>query len=128
MNDMFDYLDRWINMIDQGPSSYLPYDIVLMGDGVAKVNVAVAGFDRSELDVYVKGDKLVIEGRQSRDEEDSEAKYPRYVHRGIAKRKFRQMFTIDSGSVIDAELENGILSVLLTARDGSAGRKQIEIN
>ena len=73
--------------------------------------MAVAGFSEDELEVTVKEDMLVIEGRATEAAEEEEKTF---LHRGIAKRAFERRFRLaDTIRVTGAGFENGLLNVEL---------------
>jgi molecular chaperone IbpA len=89
--------------------SYPPYNIELVTEDKYRVTMAVAGFDRSELEIETERDLLKIVGRRQKDD----AK-PTYLHRGIAARDFEHRFQLaDHVKVVGAKLENGLLSIEL---------------
>ncbi|HMN80855.1 MAG TPA: Hsp20 family protein [Burkholderiaceae bacterium] len=104
--------DRLANLLDatlQGdnPPAYPPYNIELAGEDRYRITMAVAGFERSELDIEVERESLKITGRKQRDE------VPRtYLHRGIAARDFEHRFQLaEHVKVVGATYQNGLLSV-----------------
>ena len=107
-------------------STYPPYNIKQLSDDNYKIEVAVAGFSKSELRVELHNNQLAIEGsKQSNEDSGSNG----YVYRGIAGRQFRQTFALaDHVKVVTSELKDGILTVEL-ARDLPEEKKprQIEI-
>jgi molecular chaperone IbpA len=89
--------------------SYPPYNIELVTEDQYRVTMAVAGFDRSELEIETERDQLRIVGR--RQKEDTKHTY---LHRGIAARDFEHRFQLaDHVKVVGAKLENGLLSIEL---------------
>lgn len=107
----FDHLDRLFDAIsrdDVGRNTYPPYNIEKIGEDSYRISMAVAGFREDELDVSLSDSVLHVSGR-------SEEKTPEnvsYLHRGIAKRAFEHRFELASTiKVVDARLENGILTV-----------------
>ena len=89
--------------------SYPPYNIELVSEDRYRIAMAVAGFDRSEIDIEAENDTLKITGRKQRDET------PRtYLHRGVAARDFAHSFKLaDHVRVLSAQLENGLLAIEL---------------
>jgi len=103
-NDMFDRLNTVHTMASH--QSYPPYNIVKVEDDVFRVDLALAGFDKKDVDVTVDNGTLVIKGEVATDD-DSEA-----VYKGIAARKFTRTFALgEYMEVTAAELKNGLLSV-----------------
>jgi molecular chaperone IbpA len=104
--------DRLAQMMDnalRGDSqpSYPPYNIELTEEDKYRITMAVAGFDRSELDIEVEQDELKITGRKQRP-----ASQATYLHRGIAARDFEHRFQLaEHVKVVGANLENGLLSI-----------------
>jgi molecular chaperone IbpA len=86
--------------------SYPPYNIVKVEDDVFRVDLALAGFDKKDVDVTIDNGTLVIKGEVSA-EDSGEA-----IHKGIAARKFTRTFALgEYMEVTGAELKNGLLSV-----------------
>lgn len=87
--------------------SYPPYNIELVEENRYRISMAVAGFDRSELDIETVRDTLKVVGRRQKDGEEH-----RYLHRGIAARDFEHRFQLaDHVKVVSASLENGLLNI-----------------
>ncbi len=104
--------DRLAQMLDNSlrsetQPSYPPYNIELAGEDKYRITMAVAGFDRSELDIEVENDALKVTGRKQR-----ETTQRTYLHRGIAARDFSHRFQLaEHVKVIGATLENGLLGI-----------------
>jgi molecular chaperone IbpA len=91
-------------------TNYPPYNVIQHDENNFEIEVAVAGFDRSDISVEVNQDRLLIKGTRQKEEDES-----KYVHRGLAARDFEREFTlVDHVEVGEAELTNGILRVKLT--------------
>jgi molecular chaperone IbpA len=120
-------LEQMQNTLMGGTSSYPPYNIKQLSEDRYKIEMAVAGFAKSDLRVELHNNQLMIEGsKQSSDDSGSAG----YIYRGIAGRQFRQTFALaDHVKVIGSELRDGILTVELE-RDLPEEKKprQIEIN
>ena len=87
--------------------NYPPYNIKKIDDEHFVIEMAVAGFGKSNLDIELKDDTLTITGSHDADEGD-------YVYQGIANRAFTRKFTLaDTVVVKNAELVNGLLKVAL---------------
>ncbi|GIZ51546.1 Hsp20 family protein [Noviherbaspirillum aridicola] len=104
--------DRLATLFDQalrtdGQPSYPPYNIELVGEDKYLITMAVAGFDRSELEIETERDQLKVVGRKQKDE----AKRT-FLHRGIAARDFEHRFQLaDHVRVVGARLDNGLLNI-----------------
>lgn len=87
--------------------NYPPYNVIQVDDTHYIVEVAVAGFEESELDVELTDRVLTIKGQKP-----TEIKEPGYIHKGISTRNFTRTFTLaDNVEVKLASVKNGVLSV-----------------
>ena len=83
------------------------YNIKKAGEDNYILEMAVAGYKKSDINVNVTDGVLSIEGNSSDKEED-------FVHRGIAKRAFqRQLQLSEYVECKGAKLEDGMLKVEL---------------
>jgi molecular chaperone IbpA len=90
-------------------TSYPPYNIELVGEDKYQITMAVAGFDRSEIEIETERDTLKITGRKQREEATRN-----FLHRGIASRNFEHSFQLaDHVRVVGAKLDNGLLHIEL---------------
>lgn len=93
----------------QKATGYPPYNIKKVKDDKYVIELAVAGFAKSDIEIQLQGNKLVIQG-QSKDE-DAE-----FLYKGIANRGFSREFTLaDKVEIKDAEIVNGMLKVWLSS-------------
>jgi molecular chaperone IbpA len=89
-------------------TSYPPYNIYRDGENATILEMALAGFKESELNVVVEDRNLKISGRK----ETTTSKSDGYIYKGIATRSFEKTFTLRNGSkVLSAEYADGILTV-----------------
>ena len=83
------------------------YNIKKAGEDKYTLEMAVAGYKKSDINVNVTDGVLSIEGKSSDKEED-------FVHKGIAKRAFqRQLQLSEYVECTAAKLEDGMLKVEL---------------
>ena len=81
------------------------YNIKRIKDDKYVLEMALAGYKKSEVKVEVTDGVLSIEGNTSKEAED-------YVHRGISKRAFaKQLQLADYVECTGAKLEEGMLKV-----------------
>jgi len=81
------------------------YNIKRIKDDKYVLEMALAGYKKSEVKVEVTDGVLSIEGSTSKEKED-------YVHRGISKRSFaKQLQLADYVECTGAKLEDGMLKV-----------------
>ena len=106
----FENLNRLVDLASRGESeAYPPYNIEKLGDGAYRISMAVAGFNRDELDLVVQENMLVVVGRAN---EAPDGSAREFLHRGIAKRAFERRFQLaDTIKVTGASYENGLLNV-----------------
>lgn len=106
--------DRLAKLFDEAQrsesqTSYPPYNIELVTDDKYRIEIAVAGFSQSELEIETERDTLKISGRKNK--EDTKHTY---LHRGIAARDFEHRFQLaDHVKVVGANLSNGLLHIEL---------------
>jgi molecular chaperone IbpA len=121
--------DRLFDMLESGPGmgglgeNYPPFDLIRVDDNRFRIEVAVAGFKPSELDITAQQNVLIIRG------ERSEPSGLDYVHRGIANRSFERRFALaDHIQVRGAEMKDGLLSLELVREIPEAMKpRRIEI-
>lgn len=108
--------------------NYPPYNIIGVDDDNWLVEIAVAGFDKDEIDITVENGQLVIKGDHVTVEEDEGPEHE-YLHRGISSRSFERTFTLaDHVEVKNADIKNGILTIALEREVPEALKpKRIEI-
>lgn len=101
-------LDRINNVYREATNqSYPPYDVLKTGEDSYEVSLAVAGFAKDELSIYVDNGSLVIEGLK-----ESVTAPSSYLHKGIAARKFVRTFALSEYMEVQgATLADGILKV-----------------
>ena len=106
---MFDNLHRTAKTTGQINGNFPPYNIVKQSETLYTIEVAVAGFTESELEVEVINNELVVKGMHINKEEGKE-----YLHQGISARDFIRMFALADNVVVNgASVQNGILTVNL---------------
>jgi molecular chaperone IbpA len=91
--------------------SYPPYNIKQVSKNKYVIELAVAGFAKSDIEVTLEGNKLVIKGSAKEDELKEEENF---LFKGIANRNFARSFTLaDKIEIGQAEMVNGMLRVWL---------------
>lgn len=105
---MDDYFDR-IFRLHETTSNYPPYNLVDVSAVESRLEIALAGFKKAEVNVYTQDGKLFVEGQK----EDKETETS-YLHKGLAQRSFTRVWTLsDETEVRQVEFEDGLLSVTL---------------
>ena len=109
---LFDRLDRLYTKSLQN-ASYPPYNIKKVEDNKYVIEMAVAGFSKTDLEITLDGGKLTISGK-TKESDDLDNANAYYFYKGIAERAFTRHFTLaDSVEIKNAEMVNGILKVWL---------------
>ena len=105
---MDDYLDRFFNESPQ-TSNYPPYNLIQLNNHESKLEIALAGFKKDELQVFTEFGKLYVKGRKEESENIGE-----FVHKGLAQRSFERVWTItDDTEIGSVEFADGLLTVEL---------------
>jgi len=108
-DDQVNRLQKLHDDVTKHIPNYPPYNIRKTGDSTYTIELAVAGFAQSEIDIEIDGGKLVVRGNVK----DSEPE-DNFLFKGIANRAFTRAFAIDDQiEVKDAELFNGMLKIAL---------------
>lgn len=119
-----DELDKMIDhMLGTQAPTYPAVDIYVENSKTV-IEVAVTGFSESEINTYVEADKLIIEGKKTKDTTEKE-----YSTRKIAKRDFKLSYKLlKHVADVKAKLEYGILTLVLETDETKETRKQITIS
>jgi len=105
----FDRLEQLLNDAQRNDAtpSYPPYNIELVSEDQYRIVMALAGFNRSEIDITFERDSLQIVGRKQKDGVERT-----FLHRGIAARDFEQRFQLANHvKVTGASFDNGMLTI-----------------
>tara|TARA_R100000005_G_C4921523_1_gene154578 strand:+ start:332 stop:772 length:441 start_codon:yes stop_codon:yes gene_type:complete len=85
------------------------YNIVKTADNKYDIEIALAGYNKKDIEVELKEGILTV---KSKKDEKEDTKDGEVIHKGIAKRYFSKAFTIaDDVEVKGAELKDGLLRV-----------------
>ena len=109
-DDMFDHFEH---MMDDGffrtGANFPPYNIVKTGENTYDVELALAGFNKKDIEVEYKENLLTVKSKKQEETKDEDGNV---IHRGISKRMFSKSFTIANDvEVKGAELKDGLLKV-----------------
>ena len=120
----FEQFERTIDRISKlSTESYPPYNIEQISSNLLRITVAVAGFEKGDLEINLEGNQLQIKGFKKEENDDRI-----FLHRGIATRQFQRNFVLAEGIEVEgASMENGLLSVDLSQPINSEESKKIEI-
>ena len=102
-----DYLNRFWD--DTTTSNYPPYNLVQINNVVSRLEIALAGFKKDEVQVYTEFGKLSVEGKKEESKDDGE-----FVYKGLAQRSFTRQWTLsDDTEVRSVSFNDGLLVVEL---------------
>ena len=90
-------------------ANYPPHDIIREGSNEYIIELAVAGFEKDDLQIRTEDGRLFISGNKKEQADDQ-----KIVHRGIAKRSFEKIFHLAENVVVqDTSFVNGIITIKL---------------
>ena len=103
-----DWITRFDNAFETSKVNYPPYNLIKESDTRFRLELAVAGFSKEDVEVTTEYNKLTVEAKQ----EDSAT--DEYLHRGLAARAFSRSWTLSDDVEIDeVTFTNGLLTVRL---------------
>ncbi len=97
-------------------------------DGDYHIDMDVPGFGKDEIKIEAKKDYLTITAEKSSEVND-EDKAKNYIHRERSYGKYQRSFylhDLDSDKV-EAEFNNGVLSIIVPKKEETEDKKYIEI-
>jgi len=118
-----DYLTNWVGFDDLFKTfdsildgnrkfvtqSFPPYNIKRTSENSYTIEMALAGFGKTDIDVTIDGNELKVSGKIEQKTED-------YLYKGISERSFNKSFTLADNVVVkNAEMVNGMLKIILDA-------------
>ena len=111
-DDMFDQFE---SMLGNGgmtmQSNYPPYNIRKTGKDNYSIEVALAGFNKKDVEVEFEDNILTVRTKQLNKSDDQNVE-SEIIHKGISQRQFARSFTIaDDVKVNGAELKDGLLTI-----------------
>jgi molecular chaperone IbpA len=115
-DNVFDQLEYMMEdrFFDKGTvGNFPPYNIVKTGENTYDVELALAGFNKNDIEVEYKENNLTVKSKKQDNAEEIDPD-GNMIHRGISKRMFSRSFTISNDvEVKGAELKDGLLKVSL---------------
>ena len=104
---VFDAVTRLHTVEGGQSSSFPPYNIKKLDAENYEIQIALAGFSKSELDISVEDGNLVVSGQQEKSDDE-------FLHKGIAERNFKRTWALaDDVKVTGSKLKDGVLSISL---------------
>ena len=120
----FDELFDEISRINHNKNSNYPaFDVIKTDEKNYEINLAVAGFSESEIEIISLKNILYIKGKKVQNNIQN------IIHKGIALRPFEKKFNLDPlMEVTEAVLSQGMLNIKLFKREPDIIKpKRIEI-
>ena len=104
-------LDEWFKRFDtayESHTNYPPYNLIKESNVDFRLEIALAGYKREDIEVTTEWNKLFVEAKKSGNSDDE------YLHQGLAKRAFTRTWTLsDDVEVKDVSYVDGLLTVKL---------------
>ena len=111
-NDPFKFIDNfWTTTATAttATDTYPPYNVIELDEDTRVLELAVAGFEKDEISVSQDNKKLIISAEKAKKDEET-----KYLHKGIAQRKFTREYALwEFSNVKSVDLNNGILYVVI---------------
>ena len=113
VSDPFKLIDNMWNTVASSTwppqDTYPPYNIREIDEDTRVLELALAGFSKNEVKVEMENRVLTISGEKAKTDEE-----PKYIHKGIAARKFTKTVTLwEYWEVDSADYSDGILYIVL---------------
>ena len=106
-DDTYNRMAKLHDDLTKNIPNYPPYNIRKVEDNKYVIELAVAGFGRSDIEVTLENNKLIISGNTADDSDN-------FLFKGIASRAFTRTFALDDHIEIEnAEMMNGMLRIAL---------------
>ena len=111
-DSIFDEFDRMLESSERYSSNYPPYNINKLNDNDYKIEVALAGYSKDDIELELKENTLTVRNKSK--EKVINGENNGMIHKGISTRQFERSFTLSEDiKVKSAELINGLLNVSL---------------
>lgn len=106
-DDHFNRMAKMHDEIAKNIPNYPPYNIRKADENKYVIELAVAGFGKSDIEITLEDNKIIVKGN-AKDDNDN------FLWKGIANRAFTRVFALDDQIEIkDAALLNGMLKIAL---------------
>jgi len=102
-------LDEWFKRFDtayETHTNYPPYNLVKESSVDFRLEIALAGYKKEDIEVTTEWNKLFVDVKKVSDTDDE------YLHQGLAKRAFTRTWTLsDDVEVCDTLFVDGLLTI-----------------
>ena len=104
-------MDEWFKRFDtafETHTNYPPYNLIKETSVDFRLEIALAGYKKEDIEVTTEWNKLFVEAKKIDDSTDE------YLHKGLAKRAFTRTWTLSDDVVVgDVSFEDGLLTIKL---------------
>jgi len=109
-DSIFEEFDRMLESTERYNSNYPPYNIRKINENDYKIEVALAGYSKDDIELELKDSTLTVRNKAKEKIVNEESNG--VIHKGISTRQFERAFTISEDiKVKNAELNNGLLNI-----------------
>ena len=106
IDSLFDRLNSHYQL--HTTANFPPYNIRKLEENKWQVEIALAGYDKKNIEVKTIEGNLVVQTKEVKDSSTDE----QLVHRGISQRQFTRTFAMADDSVVQrAKMDNGMLYI-----------------
>jgi molecular chaperone IbpA len=103
---MDQYFDRVFNT---SVNNYPPYNVIELNSNETRLEIALAGFKKEQVNAYTEYGKLFVRGEKETSDEEGT-----FIHKGLAQRNFERSWTLSEDTeVSNVVFEDGLLSITL---------------
>ena len=109
-DSIFEEFDRMLESTERYSSNYPPYNIHKLNEKDYKIEIALAGYSKDDIELELKESTLTVRNKAKEKVVNEEGNG--VIHKGISTRQFERSFTISEDiKVKNAELKNGLLNI-----------------
>ena len=109
-DSIFEEFDRMLESTERYNSNYPPYNINKLNENEYKIEVALAGYSKEDIELELKENTLTVRNKQK--EKVVNENGNGVIHKGISTRQFERSFTISEDiKVKNVQLINGLLNI-----------------
>ena len=109
-DSIFDEFDRLLESSERYSSNYPPYNINKLNENDYKIEVALAGYSKDDIELELIENTLTVRNKSKEKVINDENNG--VIHKGISTRQFERSFTLSEDiKVKNAGLKNGLLNI-----------------
>ena len=109
-DSIFEEFDRMLESSERYNSNYPPYNIHKVNETDYKIEIALAGYSKEDIELELKENTLTVRNKAKEKVINEESNG--VIHKGIASRQFERSFTISEDiKVKNVTLKNGLLNI-----------------